>query len=64
LGPLLEHTGKWAPKGSRYQAISKKLPCSPCIRYNYVPPCPYDTECMKMIGLDEVIEAVARVTGA
>ena len=55
---------KWAPKGSRYQAISKKLPCSPCIRYNYVPPCPYDTECMKMIGLDEVIEAVSRVTGA
>jgi ADP-heptose:LPS heptosyltransferase len=55
---------KWAPKGSRYQAISKKLPCSPCIRYNYVPPCPYDTECMKMISLDEVIEAVARVTGA
>ena len=62
IGPgVLE---KWAPKGSRYQAISKKLPCSPCIRYNYVPPCPYDTECMKMIGLDEVIEAVARVTGA
>lgn len=51
---------KWAPKGSRYQAISKKLPCSPCIRYNYVPPCPYDTECMKMITVDEVIEAVSR----
>jgi lipopolysaccharide heptosyltransferase II len=54
---------KWAPKGSRYQAISKKLPCSPCIRYNYVPPCPYDTECMKMITVDEVVEAVARITG-
>lgn len=54
---------KWAPKGSRYQAISKKLPCSPCIRYNYVPPCPYDTECMKMISVDEVIAAVERATG-
>jgi len=52
---------KWAPRGSRYQAISKKLPCSPCIRYNYVPPCPYDTECMKMITVDEVIDAVSRV---
>lgn len=54
---------KWAPKGSRYRAISKKLPCSPCIRYNYVPPCPYDTECMKMITVEEVVEAVARSTG-
>lgn len=55
---------KWAPQGLRYQAISKKLPCSPCIRYNYVPPCPYDTECMKMITVDEVIEAISRVTAA
>jgi len=55
---------KWAPRGSRYQAISKKLPCSPCIRYNYVPPCPYDVECMKMISVNEVIEAISRVTGA
>lgn len=54
---------KWAPKGSRYQAISKDLPCSPCIRYNYVPPCPYNTECMRMITVDEVVEAVARATG-
>jgi ADP-heptose:LPS heptosyltransferase len=54
---------KWAPRGSRYRAVSKKLPCSPCIRYNYVPPCPYDTECMKMITVDEVIAAVAGLTG-
>src|SRR5262249_27876712 len=35
---------KWAPPGSRYHSISRRLPCSPCMRYNYVPRCPYDTE--------------------
>lgn len=54
---------KWAPRGSRYRAISKQLPCSPCIRYNYVPPCPYDTECMRLISAEEVIATIATLTG-
>lgn len=46
---------KWAPAGSRYRAVHKALPCSPCTRYGYTPPCPYDVECMKRIEVDDVI---------
>ena len=46
---------KWAPAGSRYRAVHKALPCSPCTRYGYTPPCPYGVECMKQIGVDDVI---------
>ena len=46
---------KWAPAGSRYRAVHKALPCSPCTRYGYTPPCPYDVECMKQIEVDDVI---------
>jgi lipopolysaccharide heptosyltransferase II len=55
--------GKWAPAGSRYRAVHKALPCSPCTRYGYTPPCPYGVECMKRIEVDDVlpklIEALA-----
>ena len=54
---------KWAPAGSRYRAVHKALPCSPCTRYGYTPPCPYGVECMKQIEVDDVlpklIEALA-----
>jgi lipopolysaccharide heptosyltransferase II len=46
---------KWAPGGSRYRAVHKALPCSPCTRYGYTPPCPYGVECMKRIEVDDVI---------
>lgn len=46
---------KWAPAGSRYRAVHKALPCSPCTRYGYTPPCPYGVECMKRIEVDDVI---------
>jgi len=46
---------KWAPAGSRYRAVHKALPCSPCTRYGYTPPCPYGVECMKQIAVDDVI---------
>jgi lipopolysaccharide heptosyltransferase II len=46
---------KWAPAGSRYRAVHKALPCSPCTRYGYTPPCPYGVECMKQIQADDVI---------
>lgn len=49
---------KWAPAGSRYRAVHKALPCSPCTRYGYTPPCPYDAECMKRI---EVADVTARI---
>ena len=46
---------KWAPAGSRYHAVHKALPCSPCTRYGYTPPCPYGVECMRRIEVDDVI---------
>jgi lipopolysaccharide heptosyltransferase II len=57
---------KWAPAGSRYRAVHKALPCSPCTRYGYTPPCPYGVECMKRIEVEDVIpkliEALAECT--
>ncbi len=55
---------KWAPAGANYFLIDKRLPCSPCTRYGYTPPCPYGVACMRAIGADEVIETVARATGS
>jgi ADP-heptose:LPS heptosyltransferase len=52
---------KWAPVGERYIAITKNLQCSPCTQYGYTPPCPIEAECMKLITMDEVREAVTRV---
>jgi lipopolysaccharide heptosyltransferase II len=52
---------KWAPLGSRYRAVHKALPCSPCTRYGYTPPCPYDVECMKRIAVEDVIAGVVQV---
>jgi len=46
---------KWAPAGSRYRAVHKALPCSPCTRYGYTPPCPYGVECMQRIEVEDVI---------
>ncbi len=46
---------KWAPAGRRTRAVTGALPCSPCTRYGYTPPCPYDVECMKRITVDDVI---------
>ena len=52
---------KWAPAGSRYRAVHKALPCSPCTRYGYTPPCPYGVECMRRIEVDDVIERAREV---
>ncbi|HXQ22631.1 MAG TPA: glycosyltransferase family 9 protein [Candidatus Acidoferrales bacterium] len=54
---------KWAPLGSRYRAVHKALPCSPCTRYGYTPPCPYGVECMKRIEVEDVIAGVREVLG-
>jgi lipopolysaccharide heptosyltransferase II len=48
---------KWAPRGVRHIVPNRHLPCSPCTRFGYTPPCPIDTRCIKEL-------AVADVTGA
>lgn len=52
---------KWAPQGKRYVVINKGLPCSPCTRYGYTPPCPYGVACMDAIGVQDVIAAIEEV---
>jgi len=56
FGPGIEE--KWAPRDGRSIVINKNLPCSPCTRFGYTPPCPYDARCMKEISVDEVKEAI------
>jgi ADP-heptose:LPS heptosyltransferase len=48
---------KWAPPGSKYVVVNKGLPCSPCTRYGYTPPCPYGVACMDAITVDDVTAA-------
>ncbi len=52
---------KWAPLGSRNIIINKNLPCSPCTRYGYTPPCPYGVACMDAIGVEDVMRAIDEV---
>lgn len=52
---------KWAPPGRRYVVVNKGLPCSPCTRYGFTPPCPYGVACMDAITVDDVIHAIQDV---
>jgi len=56
FGPGIQN--KWAPRDYISIVINKHLPCSPCTRFGYTPPCPYDARCMKEISVDEVKEAI------
>jgi len=51
---------KWAPRGARHVVIRKGLPCSPCTKFGYTPPCPFNFRCMKDIHVDEVFDIVIR----
>ena len=52
---------KWAPPGNKYLVVNKRLPCSPCTRYGYTPPCPYGVACMDAISVEDVIAAIEEV---
>lgn len=52
---------KWAPPGRRYVVVNKGLPCSPCTRYGYTPPCPYNVACMDAIQVQDVTDAIEEV---
>jgi lipopolysaccharide heptosyltransferase II len=49
---------KWAPKGESHVVLNKSLPCSPCTRFGYTPPCPNEMKCVNDIDSKEVYEAV------
>lgn len=46
---------KWAPRGERHRVLSAELPCSPCTRFGYTPPCPIGVECLRLISVDDVL---------
>ncbi len=50
---------KWAPLGRKYVVINKGLPCSPCTRYGYTPPC--GVACMDAITASDVIAGIEEV---
>jgi ADP-heptose:LPS heptosyltransferase len=52
-----EFPGMWWPHGSQHEVLMKNVECHTC----FLDVCPYDNKCIKAIGVDEVIEAAARV---
>jgi ADP-heptose:LPS heptosyltransferase len=46
--------GKWWPHGTGHQVLWKQVPCHTC----FLDDCPRDNECIKLIGVDEVITAI------
>ncbi len=53
---------KWGPKGEKHIVINKKLDCSPCTRFGNTPKCHKNAECMKNIEIQEVFEAVCKLS--
>ncbi|MBP7145901.1 MAG: glycosyltransferase family 9 protein [Acidobacteria bacterium] len=49
---------KWGPPGSRFRTIAAPVPCSPCTRYGYTPPCCQGVVCMERITPEQVLAAV------
>jgi lipopolysaccharide heptosyltransferase II len=49
---------KWGPPGSRFVSVKKPVPCSPCTRYGYTPPCCQGLVCMRGIEVGRVFEEV------
>jgi len=52
---------KWAPKGGKHVVINRNLSCSPCTKFGYTPKCDRGAECMELITVDEVTEAVKKI---
>lgn len=58
FGP--ETPNHYGPLGKGHRVIYKQLPCSPCLTPfdGKLFPCPFEAQCMRMIDVDEVVEAV------
>lgn len=48
---------KWAPEGENHVVINNHLPCSPCTRFGYTPPCKIHAQCISEISPEEVFSA-------
>jgi lipopolysaccharide heptosyltransferase II len=49
---------KWGPPGRRFVTVRHELPCSPCTRYGYTPPCCQGLRCMLGLTPEQVQAAV------
>lgn len=61
FGPSSEK--KWAPKGKNHIALNKRLACSPCSRFGYLPACRKNAACISSIDTTEVIKAIEKILG-
>lgn len=52
---------KWAPRGKNHVVLNKRLPCSPCTKFGYTPPCKMNVECLSSISVDEVLKSTVTV---
>lgn len=52
-------SAKWAPRGRKHIVLNLNLPCSPCTRFGYTPPCPEGGRCIQEISVEEVATAVS-----
>jgi ADP-heptose:LPS heptosyltransferase len=50
---------QWMPRGPRVLAIQKSISCSPC----GLAACPFDNECMRLIGTAEVLQKARLLLG-
>jgi len=50
---------KWAPRGERHIVLNKNLPCSPCTKFGYTPPCPINAKCLSDIAVEDVTGAIS-----
>jgi ADP-heptose:LPS heptosyltransferase len=51
----------WSPRGEKVWVVRKEIPCSPCNRERYLQ-CS-DSECMKGIGIEEVLKELEKIGG-
>lgn len=52
---------KWGPPGRGFRTVKADVPCSPCTRYGYTPPCCQGLVCMRQITVEQVMEELRTV---
>jgi len=45
----------------KYAVVRKDIPCSPCVVFGDMPPCPFQYKCIQEVSVDEVIMAVRQI---
>jgi ADP-heptose:LPS heptosyltransferase len=55
-----DEVGRWAPWGGKVRVIQNSVPCSPC----NLAVCPFDNQCMRLLGLEEAAEAMREMLAA